>query len=389
LLLSDAENTMTAVAFTAVEPASPPARAPLAWSFKLATVAGTAVYVHGTFFILLAWFAVGRWVATRDLVAVASTLALLLALFTCVLLHEFGHVLVARRFGCETSEITLLPIGGLARLERLPRSPKQALVIALAGPAVNVAVAAVLAGVLFATDAGAGSWLRVGEGFSLDALLFVNVMLAAFNLLPAFPLDGGRALQAALAMNIGELRATRIAARLGQGMAIWFAVLGAFGNPILVLIALVVWMGAGQEARIAELRAGLATLTAGDVARSEYPTLREDAPLAAAAALLGHTWSPVIAIARDGEIADVVSRSDVMSAIKRDPTASAAMLVHRSGPMVMSADSRAEDVLAQLERHPDRAVLVVADKCVKGVVTMDAIATLVALRDVGVTEKVR
>jgi Zn-dependent protease len=186
--------------------------------------------------------------AGAGLASAVNATFFILAIFGCVLLHEMGHALAARRYGIATRDITLLPIGGLARLEGMTESPRQELAIALAGPAVNVAIAGAL-------------WLSLLRGnmtlpFSLapgivqfaTQLLAVNLSLAVFNLLPAFPMDGGRVLRAILASFISYERATEMAARMGQGLAICLAVLGLFGNPNLLLIALFVFLAARSEA---------------------------------------------------------------------------------------------------------------------------------------------
>jgi Zn-dependent protease len=172
-----------------------------------------------------------------------------MALFGCVVMHEYGHALASRRYGIGTRDITLLPIGGVARLERMPENPRQELWVALAGPAVNVVLAAALAMWLAATRGWAPlNSLSVSGGSFAERLLVANVFLVAFNLLPAFPMDGGRVLRALLAMHMPYSRATRAAARTGQGMALLFGFIGLLGNPFLLFIALFVWMGASQEA---------------------------------------------------------------------------------------------------------------------------------------------
>ena len=170
-------------------------------SWRIGRIAGIDVYVHFTFLLLLGWVAISHYLAHGDLAEAMSGLAFILALFGIVVLHELGHALAARRYGIRTRDITLLPIGGVARLERMPEDPWQELVVALAGPAVNVVLAA---GIYFALALGRGvesldESVRVGGGL-LDQLFWVNVSLVAFNVLPAFPMDGGRVLRALLAM---------------------------------------------------------------------------------------------------------------------------------------------------------------------------------------------
>ena len=202
------------------------------WSWKIARLWGIDVYVHATFLLILAWVAYSYWVQFERLNAVVGGILFILALFACVVLHEYGHALMARRFGVKTRDITLYPIGGVARLERIPEKPIEELWVALAGPAVNVVIAILLGAYLVGTGAFQLSGLfSMTSGSFLPRLLAVNVMLVAFNLIPAFPMDGGRVLRALLAMRMDHLQATQIAATVGQGMAFVFGFVGLFGNP--------------------------------------------------------------------------------------------------------------------------------------------------------------
>lgn len=224
------------------------------WSLRLGRIAGTDVKIHLTFFVLLAFYAFEGYRA-GGLPAAVESAGFLLALFACVLLHEFGHILMARRFGVRTPDVILLPIGGLARLERIPEEPRQELLIALAGPVVTLAIALTLYLVL---RLGGDPVNLLGgldqRGPFLDQLMAVNAGLLVFNLIPAFPMDGGRVLRAILASRLGLPRATRIAATIGQGLAVLLGIVGLAGSPVLVLIALFVFLGAGAEAAAVEAR---------------------------------------------------------------------------------------------------------------------------------------
>jgi Zn-dependent protease/CBS domain-containing protein len=223
------------------------------WSWKLGTFKGIPLYIHATFLIILAWVALAHM--GQGPAAVAGGLLFILLIFACVLLHELGHALAAQRYGIETRDITLLPIGGIARLERMPDEPRQELWVALAGPAVNVGIAALLfVWLRMTTGLQPLSDLSLTTGLFLERLMVVNLFLAGFNLLPAFPMDGGRVLRAILALKVDYARATRWAAGLGQGMAVLFGIMGFFFNPFLLIIAFFIWMGAAGEARHAVMR---------------------------------------------------------------------------------------------------------------------------------------
>jgi Zn-dependent protease/CBS domain-containing protein len=258
----------------------------VAWSFNLGTFGGTQVRVHVTFALLLAWIWFTQYQAGGT-AAAWQGVAFILAVFACVVLHEFGHALAARRYGIKTPDITLLPIGGLARLERMPTQPMQELVIAIAGPLVNVVIAAILFLAL-------GYTVGLGEIGQIDnprvdflaRLASVNVFLVVFNLIPAFPMDGGRVLRALLAFWLPLPRATQVAATVGQGFAILFAVLGLFYNPLLIFIAIFVYLAAAGEAQNAQLRDVARSVLVSDVMITKFSSLQRSSTLDEAVELL-------------------------------------------------------------------------------------------------------
>jgi Zn-dependent protease len=209
------------------------------WSWKIARIDGVELRIHLTFLVLIAWLAVSYWITGKSLHSMVSGVGFILALFACVMLHEFGHVLAARQFGIGTRDITLLPIGGLARLERMPEVPSHEAWIAAAGPAVNLAIAAVLDSWLTFMDTWQPfSQLHLTTGPWLERLLVANVTLVIFNLIPAFPMDGGRILRALLSSRIGHTRGAEVAASVGQVFAFVMGLIGLFVSPMLLLIGL-------------------------------------------------------------------------------------------------------------------------------------------------------
>jgi len=245
------------------------------WSWRIARLAGIDVYVHSTFLILLAWVALSHYLESRSVAAMMAGLLFVLTLFGVIVLHELGHALTARRFGIRTRDITLLPIGGVARLERMPDDPRQELLVALAGPAVNVVIGAALFALLQLTSGleplGA---LSITHGSFVERVMLVNVFLAAFNLLPAFPMDGGRALRAILAIRMEYARATYYAAVIGQALALVFGLIGFFTNPMLMFIALFVWIGASQESSAAQVKSALAGIPVTRAMITNFQTVR-------------------------------------------------------------------------------------------------------------------
>jgi len=351
----------------------------MAWSFPVATVAGTVIRIHLTFFLLLAW--IGAMHATRGgLPAAAGGIAFICLVFACVVLHELGHAAAARRYGIATPDITLLPIGGLARLERIPEEPWREIAIALAGPAVNVAICALLALV-------AGGIPAPAEGLAVDdpqagflaRLFWVNAFLVLFNLIPAFPMDGGRVLRAVLAFRRTHRDATRIAATVGQMVAILLGFAGLFGAPLLIFIALFVWLGAAAEAAEEDLRATTRGLAAEDAMETRFEALPPEADIAAAAeALLRTPQQDFPVVDGQGRVLGLLTRDAIIHALRRD------------GPATPVADAMAEiprvarrlplqDAIRALSGAPAVAVQD-PDGRFAGLLTAANIADLIALK---------
>src|SRR5262245_26545138 len=249
----------------------------MSWSFTIGRIAGTAVRIHITFLLFLGFLFFASNAADGPQAAMAM-LVFLLLLFACVVAHEFGHIFTARAFGVATPDVVLLPIGGVARLERIPEEPRQEFLIAIAGPLVNVAIALGL--VLFA-----GARLHAGDLVAMesatvslvDRLAAVNLFLALFNMIPAFPMDGGRVLRALLATRLGFVRATEIAAAIGQGVAFALGFIGLFYNPLLIFIAIFVYLAASSEAHLVAIRAMSRGVPVSAAMMTQFATLPPEA----------------------------------------------------------------------------------------------------------------
>src|SRR5438876_2754525 len=288
------------------------------WSWKVGSVAGIDLYVHATFFLLIAWVGITYWLAGGS-AAAFDGIASILASFACVVLHELGHALTARRYGIPTRDITLLPSGGVSRLERIPDKPRQDVWVSLAGPAVNVVIAAALyVWLLLSHTLRPVSVLSMAGSTFLERLLLVNVSLAVFNLLPAFPMDGGRVLRALLALRMDYVRATQVAAHVGQAMALVFGLLGLFKNPFLIFIALFVWIGAAQEASMVQMRTALSGIPVSRAMLTDFRTVAPDDPAQRVLELIlagSQQDFPVVDGGKGGRLAGVLLRSDVLKAL--------------------------------------------------------------------------
>lgn len=288
------------------------------WSWKIATVAGIPVRVHATFFLLLIWLFWAALSGGQGVGQATKSVGFILSAFACIVLHELGHALTARRFGVSTRDITLLPIGGIARLDRIPEKPAQEISIALMGPAVNVAIAAALFAWIYLspTSYDFGDPTLLERSFIARIFVF-NVFVTIFNLIPAFPMDGGRVLRALLATRLDYVRATQIAANVGQGIALLFGLFGLFGNPFLLFIALFVFIGAGQESAMVQMRSAFDGITVSRAMIRDFRTLRPDDPLSRAVELLlgGHQQDFPVVESEGGPPLGVLARSDLLTAL--------------------------------------------------------------------------
>jgi Zn-dependent protease/CBS domain-containing protein len=351
------------------------------WSVTIGGFAGTAVKIHITFILFLAWIAFSAWSRGGPAAALDSTLFIVL-LFACVVLHEFGHIAAARRYGIKTPEVTLLPIGGVASLQRLPSDPIQELVVALAGPAVNLAIGLVLIAALGPPHPGDLEQIDNPSLSLLGRLAIANIFLAVFNLIPAFPMDGGRVLHALLAMRVGSPRATEIAARIGQALAFGFGFLGLFGNPLLLFIAIFVYVAAAGEAQMSAAQQALKGVSVGEAMETRFTPVSIDASLGQAVdALLAtaqHEFPVTDAFMKP---VGLLTREDILSAVRthgRDEPASAFM---RSDVESVRAAAPVESLFERLQ-DPKAAALYVTDAAGKivGLLTRQALGEVMMIR---------
>ena len=351
------------------------------WSWKLGKFAGIEVYLHATFILFLAWIALSHWMAGHGLAGVLAGTAFMLALFASVLLHEFGHSLTARRYGIGTRNIMLLPIGGISQLERMPEQPRQELAVALAGPAVNVVIAAALYALLTITGGLAPlASLALMGGSLLSRILVANVTLAVFNLLPAFPMDGGRALRALLGFWTNRTRATEIAASIGQGFAVIFGIIGFLVNPILVLIAIFVWFGASQEAAAALMQSACAGIPATRAMLTDFQTLGEQDTLSQAADLMLRGSQHDFPVIKEGRITGILTRMGLIAGLSEYGSDSCVADVMRRDFQTVDSSAALETVFTRLAHPQDLAIPVMRSGRVVGLLTPENLAEFFMLR---------
>ena len=290
----------------------------MGWSVNIGTIAGTAIRIHVTFLLFLVWIFVASYMSGGAEAAWTST-AFLVLLFVCVLAHEFGHILTAKAFGVATPDVTLLPIGGVARLERIPENPREEFLIAIAGPLVNVAIAfGLLAFAGASLDARHLAAVESARISMVDRLAVVNLFLAAFNMIPAFPMDGGRVLRALLALRLGFVRATEIAAMIGQWVAFALGFFGLFYNPLLIFIAIFVYLAAASEARLVSLRAMSRGVPVTSAMVTQFATLAPEAHIdEAVETLLRTSQSDFPVVDAAGRLVGLLGRDGMIRALKQ------------------------------------------------------------------------
>jgi Zn-dependent protease len=366
-------------------PTSPQVRPQQRWSWTLVRVAGVEIRLHVTFLILLGWIVFSQLSRGAGLGSVLEAFGLVGMVFAIIVLHEFGHILVARRFGIRTRDILLLPIGGVARLDRMPSDPRQELLVALGGPAVNLALALVAFAVSGALGGHLGpEGLLFTGGPLLARFVWINLLLAGFNLLPAFPMDGGRALRALLSMRMDRVRATDWASGIGRAMAVAFGVIGLFGNPMLVFVALFVWIGAGEEAAMVHIHASLESMHVRDAMVTSFETLPVTATVADGIERALHSVHREFPLIQGDRLVGIVLANELVEAGSKghgaDPIGS---LAHRIEGVAGPGDS-VEGALERLAASETHVLPVIESNRMIGLLLPENVVALLTLRGPGV-----
>ncbi|MEJ2007457.1 MAG: site-2 protease family protein [Acidobacteriota bacterium] len=350
------------------------------WSWKIGEVSGIGLYIHATFWILILFILYINWSHGQNLTTALYGAAFVLVVFGFITLHELGHALTAHRFGVRTRDITLLPIGGLARLERMPDDPIQELWVALAGPAVNIAIAGLLYFVLLSSG-GQMSFeqLEWFGGNFLDKLIIVNVWLVAFNMIPAFPMDGGRVLRSLLATRIEFGRATRISARIGQGIAGIFAIAGLFSDPFLIFIALFVWTGAQQEASMAKMHISVGDIPVQHIMLRDFRVLRPDDTLGQAVDQVLGGWREDFPIVFGDHVLGMLTRENMTRGLAQNgPQTRVRDAMRRDIPAV-DPRQRLDQALALMRECNCRSLPVEHEGKLAGLLTLDNVGEFLSI----------
>lgn len=350
-------------------------------AWKIGTFSGIDVFIHATFLLIIGWVGLSYWQQTQTLAGTLEGILFTLILFSFVVFHEFGHALMAKRYDVKTRDITLYPIGGVARLERMPDKPVQEFWVAIAGPAVNVVIAAVLFVWLLVTGTLSPlSSLDLTSGPFVERLMLVNISLVLFNLIPAFPMDGGRVLRALLAMRMEYTRATQVAASIGQTLALGFGFIGLFSNPFLVFIAFFVWIGAQQEASMVQMKSALGGIPVEKVTITNFHTLNQNDTLDRAIELIltgSQTDFPVV---DNDMVVGVATRNDILAALSRQEQAQPVSAIMRRDFQMVDMREMLEPAFARLQACSCHTMPVTSNGKLVGLLTTDNIGEFLMIQ---------
>jgi Zn-dependent protease/CBS domain-containing protein len=352
-------------------------------AFKLGNVAGIGIYIHWTFAILIIFIIFSNYQSGNNTQQIAWAVLFVLSIFVTVFLHELGHALAAKRYNIKTKDITMLPIGGLARLESIPEKPFEELVVAIAGPAVNIALA-LFTGLFITLPNTEVLVAELSNGvnahnFFLNFLV-VNVWLALFNLIPAFPMDGGRVLRALLAMKFERHIATNIAARIGQLLAIGFIFLGFYGNPMLIFIGFFIFLGAQAEAQMVQTKSMLMGYTVKNALIQQYQTIEATEPVSTAVHLLLNSQYKTFLVTQNSYPVGTLNRDDIIRALSQKGDAEPVAFVMDTNLVFIDAHLPLEEAYQQMQQQQANFVLVKENDRFIGIVDNENILEFILVK---------
>ena len=351
------------------------------WTINIGKMFGIEVKMHFTFILLIGFVMFMYLNQGQSLASAIVGVTFLLSIFACVLLHEFGHSLTARKYGIKTRDIVLLPIGGVARLEKMPSNPMQELWVALAGPAVNIGIAFVLFCYLKLTALMEPTQALTNPGsLFLQRIMMVNLFIVAFNMLPAFPMDGGRVLRAIMATRLDYARATQIAASIGQTMAVALGIIGLLYNPLLILVAVFVWIGAAQESNMASLQSAIEGVPVRQAMLTNFRTLNGNDTLERAVELTLAGSQKDFPVVENGHVEGVLTQADLLKALsKRDRHSEVRSAMQQNVSTIESLDML-ETAVVKLKECGCNAIPVTLNRKLVGLLTMDNLGEFMRFR---------
>jgi len=352
-------------------------------SLSFPKIAGINIYIHWTFSLIILWIIYVNFRAGLNAVQIGWSVFFVLSLFVCVTLHELGHALAAKRYGIKTKDITLYPIGGVARLEKMPEKPLHELVVALAGPMVNVLIMVLLLPFMhdFSLETAAGENVMViSPSNFLPMLGIINIWLALFNLIPAFPMDGGRVLRALLAMKNDRVKATNIAATIGKIIAIGFVIDGFYVNPFLIFIGLFIILGAQAEAEMVKTQFFISDLKVSDALMTNYKTLDKNQTIGDAVKMLLDGDAKSFLVTSNGTPFGTIGRDEIIKGIKDEGESGSIENFTNKSVASVNINAPLNDVFTQFQQSRIPIVVVTSGIDIKGIVDAENIAELIMVK---------
>ena len=355
-------------------------------SLKLGKIAGIGLFVHWTFSLLILFIVYTNYKAGQNSIQILWSVLFILCIFLTVFMHELGHALTAKKFGIKTKDITLLPIGGVAQLERLPEKPSEELMVAFAGPMVNIVLALITSLFISLPNTSEEMVAQLDNGvnsgnFFLNFYL-VNIILAFFNLIPAFPMDGGRVLRALLSYKLERHQATKIAARIGQALAIGFVLLGFYSKPFLIFIGIFVFMGAQIESEYTESKYMLKGYKVRDVLMKQYPTIDYNETLETAVKLMLDSQNKHFLVTENGIPMGTLNREQIIAALaKKEGETKLSSIMDRE-LILLQADNLLEDVFELVYKNKSTLMLVIDDNQLIGTLDTENLLEFILINEV-------
>ncbi|TDE06913.1 site-2 protease family protein [Flavobacterium sandaracinum] len=359
-------------------------------SFKLGKIADIGIFVHWTFSLLILFIIFINYRLGQNATQILWSVVFILSIFITVVMHELGHALAAKKYHINTKDITLLPIGGLARLEKIPEKPIEELIVAIAGPLVNITLALITG--IFITIPNTSEQLMAELSSGVNAnnfflnFFFVNFWLAVFNLIPAFPMDGGRILRAILSFRLQRHIATRISARIGQFLALGFILLGFFTSPFLVIIGIFVIIGAQVEADYTESKFMLKGFKVHDVIMKDYPKIEATDTVKTAVALVLNSQNKNFLITESGIPVGTLNRDQIIMALSNKGEEEFISNVMDRNLIFLDAHSLLENVFELIQLHKSRLILVMENNEVAGTLDLENLMEFILINEVTINK---
>jgi Zn-dependent protease len=349
---------------------------------KIRSIAGISISIHWTFALLIVWIIFTNLRAGLNAIEIGWMVLFILSLFVCVTLHELGHALAAKRYGIKTKDITLYPIGGVARLERIPEKPSQELVVALAGPMVNIIIMVLLSPFILSANLGdrePENIMRIDHTNFLPMLGILNVWLAVFNLIPAFPMDGGRVLRALLSMKMTRIRATEIASFIGKALAMGFVFIGFYSNPFLIFIGLFIFLGAHAENEMLKTTSVLDEFRGRHALMTRYVSLDKTQTITTAIKSLLDGETRNFLITDNGQPYGVVSREDIIKGIGSSGEHATLETIANKNLVYFDIDTPLIEIYKSFREHKVPIALIKQSGEFTGIIDAENIAELIMI----------